>query len=81
MKAEAHSRGLEVGLKNDVEQVGQLVGYFDWQLNEECFQYDECEALLHGHTLWEAAVRVPLILALGSWIGSAGLGESSRALW
>lgn len=42
----AHERGLLIGLKNDLEQIPDLVSYFDWQLNEECFQYDECEMLL-----------------------------------
>lgn len=39
----AHSRGLSVGLKNDVEQLADLVDDFDWALNEQCFQYNECE--------------------------------------
>jgi len=43
---EAHDRGLSVGLKNDLDQVGSLLSYFDWALNEQCFQYDECAALL-----------------------------------
>ncbi len=43
---QAHARGLSVGLKNDLEQVEDLVSYFDWALNEECFHYDECEMLL-----------------------------------
>jgi hypothetical protein len=42
----AHTRGLLIGLKNDIEQIPDLLPYFDWQLNEECFQYDECELLL-----------------------------------
>jgi len=42
----AHSRGLSIGLKNDIEQIPDLLPYFDWQLNEECFSYDECELLL-----------------------------------
>src|SRR2546428_1095597 len=41
----AHARGLSVGLKNDVEQVGDLVSSFDWALNEQCFQYSECNTL------------------------------------
>ena len=41
----AHARHLSVGLKNDLEQVSQLLDDFDWALNEECFQYDECDAL------------------------------------
>ena len=43
---QAHARGLSIGLKNDLDQVKDLVPYFDWALNEECFQYDECELLL-----------------------------------
>lgn len=41
----AHARGLSIGLKNDVDQAGELEPWFDWALNEECFQYDECETL------------------------------------
>lgn len=41
----AHARGLSVGLKNDLDQVADLVPYFDWALNEQCFQYSECTAL------------------------------------
>ena len=40
--AEAHNRGLSVGLKNDIDQLGDLEPYFDWALNEECFTYGEC---------------------------------------
>jgi hypothetical protein len=42
----AHDNLLSVGLKNDVDQVSQLVTYFDWALNEECFAYNECNTLL-----------------------------------
>lgn len=42
---EAHARGLSVGLKNSVELVPQLITHFDWSLNEECLQYDECDSL------------------------------------
>ncbi|WP_031088255.1 endo alpha-1,4 polygalactosaminidase [Streptomyces sp. NRRL WC-3549] len=41
----AHERGLSVGLKNDLAQIPQLVGDFDFAVNEECAQYDECERL------------------------------------
>lgn len=43
---EAHARGLSIGLKNDLLQVNDLLPYFDWALNEQCFQYDECSYLL-----------------------------------
>jgi hypothetical protein len=46
LAAAAHARGLSVGLKNDLEQIEELVIYFDWALNEQCFQYDECASLL-----------------------------------
>jgi hypothetical protein len=42
---EAHLRDLSIGLKNDVDQVKDLVNYFDWALNEECWQYNECDTL------------------------------------
>jgi hypothetical protein len=38
----AHSLGMSIGLKNDVDQLSQLQPYFDWALNEECNQYSEC---------------------------------------
>ncbi|MET9322687.1 endo alpha-1,4 polygalactosaminidase [Streptomyces sp. NPDC003038] len=41
----AHDRGLAVGLKNDLDQIPQLVGEFDFAVNEQCAQYDECERL------------------------------------
>ena len=43
---QAHQRGLSIGLKNDMDQIPDLLAYFDWALNEECFQYEECETLL-----------------------------------
>jgi hypothetical protein len=46
LAAEAHQRGLSIGLKNDLDQIPELLPYFDWALNEQCFQYDECELLL-----------------------------------
>jgi hypothetical protein len=46
LAAQAHSRGLAVGLKNDLAQIPDLINYFDWQLNEQCFQYNECDLLL-----------------------------------
>ncbi|MFJ8105461.1 endo alpha-1,4 polygalactosaminidase [Streptomyces sp. NPDC096132] len=39
----AHDRGLSVGLKNDLDQIPELVDDFDFAVNEQCAQYDECE--------------------------------------
>ncbi len=41
----AHARGLAIGLKNDLDQVADLVDVFDFAINEQCFQYDECDEL------------------------------------
>ena len=46
LAAAAHDRGLAIGLKNDLDQIPALVEDFDWQVNEQCAQYDECDALL-----------------------------------
>jgi len=43
--AQAHARGLSVGLKNDIDQAAALVSYFDWALNEQCYEYSECASL------------------------------------
>lgn len=40
---EAHKRGLSVGLKNDTCQLDNLVDWYDWGLNEECYTYNECD--------------------------------------
>jgi len=42
---QAHSRGLSVGLKNDLDQSAALQPSFDWALNEQCGQYSECSML------------------------------------
>lgn len=41
----AHAHDLSVALKNDLDQIPQLLPYFDWALDEQCFQYQECDAL------------------------------------
>jgi len=43
---EAHERGLTVGLKNSGDQVEDLLEYYDFELNEQCHEYDECDQLL-----------------------------------
>ena len=45
LAAEAHARGLSIGLKNDLNQIPQLVSHFDWAINEQCWQYNECALL------------------------------------
>ncbi|WP_445149595.1 endo alpha-1,4 polygalactosaminidase [Baekduia sp. Peel2402] len=45
LAAAAHARGLSAGLKNDLDQAAALEGDFDWALDEQCYQYDECQLL------------------------------------
>jgi hypothetical protein len=42
---QAHDRKLAIGLKNDLQQVAMLQAHFDFAVNEECFQYNECGLL------------------------------------
>lgn len=42
----AHLRDLSVGLKNDLDQIENLVDYYDFAVNEQCFEYAECETLV-----------------------------------
>jgi hypothetical protein len=42
---EARVRGLSVALKNDLDQIEQLVDYFDLSVNEQCHEFDECDLL------------------------------------
>lgn len=45
LATQAHERGLSIGLKNALELINRLEPEFDWAINEECFDYDECSDL------------------------------------
>ncbi|MCB1955233.1 MAG: endo alpha-1,4 polygalactosaminidase [Rhodocyclaceae bacterium] len=45
LATESHARGLAVGLKNALGEIPDLVGDFDFAVNEQCFEFDECDAL------------------------------------
>jgi hypothetical protein len=42
---EAHALGLAIGLKNDLGQIPKLVEHYDFAVNEQCFDFDECGRL------------------------------------
>jgi hypothetical protein len=65
---QAHARGLSVGLKNDLDQVDDLIDSFDWALNEECFSWDECDLLLPFIQAGKAVFHVEY--------GGAGLADT-----
>lgn len=58
LAASAHTRNLSVALKNDLDQVSALVGDFDFALNEQCFQYSECDLLTPFITAGKAVFEV-----------------------
>ena len=45
LSEEAKARDLAVGLKNDLGQLDDLAEHFDFTVNEECHDYDECGLL------------------------------------
>jgi hypothetical protein len=42
---QAHRLGMAFGLKNDLEEIPALLSVADFAINEECFEYDECDEL------------------------------------
>jgi hypothetical protein len=52
----AHRMGLSVGLKNDLDQAATLQPYFDFAINEECWQFSECGPLQPWPTKYGKAV-------------------------
>ncbi len=38
----AHERNLSVALKNDLDQISDLLAYVDFAVNEQCHEFDEC---------------------------------------
>jgi hypothetical protein len=61
---QAHRWGMSAVLKNDLSQVRDLLPYFDVALDEQCFQYDECNRLRPfvsaGKAVFTVEYRLPL---------------------
>ena len=74
----AHARGLSIGLKNDIDQVVALEPWFDFAINEQCFQYNECDTLLPFIDANKAVFEVEYNGALDSFCPDANaMGFSS----
>ncbi|WP_340380534.1 endo alpha-1,4 polygalactosaminidase [Streptomyces sp. SS7] len=74
----AHERGLSVGLKNDLDQIPALVDDFDFAVNEQCAQYDECADLTPFTEADKAVFHVEYELPTGAFCAeSRRLGLSS----
>ncbi|MFF3780384.1 endo alpha-1,4 polygalactosaminidase [Streptomyces sp. NPDC001933] len=74
----AHRHGLAVGLKNDLGQIPELEPDFDFAVNEQCAQYEECEKLTPFVKADKAVLHVEYELPLTRFCAdSRRLGLSS----
>ena len=53
----AHADGLSAALKNDGSQIAELLPHFDYAINEQCFQYDECAGGWYPKPAWRAFIQ------------------------
>lgn len=72
LSEQAHARNLSVGLKNDLGQVTELVGLYDWALNERCFQFADCDSLLHFTQTGKAVFGIEYDLSTDVFCSEAG---------
>ena len=60
---QGHRRGLAVGVKNDIDQAGVLASEADYEINEQCAEFDECDTLLPwiraGKPVFHAEYNIP----------------------
>lgn len=67
----AHARGLTIALKNDLDQIPQLVSYYDWAVNEQCFHYQECGLLAPFSSAGKAIMTIEYKGALKKYCPAA----------
>jgi hypothetical protein len=67
----AHSLGMSVGLKNDINQTTDLEPFFDWALSEQCFQYGECQYFAPFTQAGKAVFEVEYSLATSAFCAEA----------
>lgn len=83
--AMAHQRGLSVGLKNDLEQIPDLMDSFEFAVDEECVVHAECDALrpfiAAGRAVFHAEYdREPAAFCAATrWLGLSSI-RKTRAL-
>ncbi|MGW4164861.1 endo alpha-1,4 polygalactosaminidase [Streptomyces sp. NPDC004788] len=74
----AHDRGLAVALKNDLDQIPALLPDFDFAVNEQCAQYEECDRLVPFVRAGKAVFHVEYELEVGEFCAQTRrLGLSS----
>jgi len=69
LAAESHARGMAYGLKSDIDDVAAVLDDVDFDINEECFKFNECDALLPfikaGKAVFEAEYTAGTLSTLG----------------
>lgn len=56
--SETHARGMAAGLKGDVDQAKDLQPFFDFSVNEQCHQYNECGELSSFITAGKSVLNI-----------------------
>jgi len=78
----AHRYGLTAALKNNLGQLDVLLAYFDYAVNEQCFQYDECDGYADWIAAGKAVFQVEYRIGRGRFCdaaNAAGFGAIKKA--
>lgn len=63
LASEAHRRGMSIALKNDTDQLKDLVGDFDFAVKEQCHEFAECDGyqvfIASGKPVFNAEYAAP----------------------
>lgn len=76
----AHARGLDIALKNDGEQIEDLLDWYDFAVVEECYEYDACELWLPFVAAGKAVFIAEYALATGEFCPHANAANYSAIL-
>ena len=69
-----------MALKNDIGQAAQLLPYFDYAINEQCQQYNECDMLKPFVDAGKAVFQVEYKLATSNFCAAANSANRNAIL-
>lgn len=78
LAAEAHAQGMSFALKNDLADIPALLNDVDFAINEECFAYNECDALVPFIQAGKAVLHVEY--TSGALSSKSGLCARANAM-
>ncbi|MBK6691858.1 MAG: endo alpha-1,4 polygalactosaminidase [Myxococcales bacterium] len=78
LAAEAHAQGMSFALKNDLADIPALLNDVDFAINEECFAYNECDALVPFIQAGKAVLQVEY--TSGALSSKSGLCARANAM-